>query len=117
MRHHSNQKKFGRVSNQRRAFMRGLALNLIQHGRIETTATRAKALRPYVEKLVTKARTNDIATLRMLAARLGGQESAAKKLVNDIAPQYKDRNGGYTRILKLPARKSDATDMALIEFV
>lgn len=97
--------------------MRSLALNLIEHGRIETTATRAKALRPYVEKLVTKARDNDLAALRLLIARLGGQEEAAKKLINEIAPQYKDRQGGYTRILKLPHRKSDATGMALIEFV
>ncbi len=117
MRHHNNQKKFGRGSNQRHAFMRGLALNLIEHGRIETTEPRAKALRPYVERLVTKARTNDVATLRLLMARLGGQEGAAKKLINDIAPKYQEREGGYTRILKLEHRKSDAASMALIEFV
>lgn len=117
MRHHSNQKKFGRNQNQRVAFMRGLALNLIQHGRIETTQTRAKAIRPYVEKLVTKARENDLAAMRLLVSRLGGQEEAARKLVQEIAPRYAGRNGGYTRILKLPHRKSDATAMALIEFV
>ncbi len=117
MRHHSNQKKFGRNQNQRVAFMRSLALNLIEHGRIETTQTRAKALRPYVEKMVTIAKKGDLAAVRLLVARLGGQESAAQKLVQDIAPRYADRNGGYTRILKLQHRKSDATAMALIEFV
>lgn len=117
MRHHSNQKKFGRNQNQRIAFMRALALNLIQHGRIETTQTRAKALRPYMEKMVTKARENSLASTRLLISRLGGQEDAAKKLVTEIAPRYAGRNGGYTRILKLQHRKSDATPMALIEFV
>ena len=117
MRHHSNVKKFGRNQNQRVAFMRGLALNLIQHGRIETTQTRAKAIRPFVEKLVTKARENNLSATRFLISRLGGQEELVKKLVTEIAPRYTGRNGGYTRILKLQHRKSDATPMALIEFV
>lgn len=117
MRHHNNQKKFGRNQNQRIAFMRSLALNLIEHGRIETTQTRAKALRPFIEKMVTKARENNLSATRLLVSRLGGQEEAVKKLVNEIAPRYEGRNGGYTRILKLPYRKSDATAMSLIEFV
>ena len=117
MRHHSKTKKFGRKANVRLALMRGLALSLIEHGKITTTEARAKALRPYVEKLVTKARKGDVAARRLVSSRLGGQPDATKKLVDVIAKDYADRPGGYTRIVKMPRRQGDAAPMAVIEFV
>ena len=116
MRHHSNIKKFGREKNVRNALMRSMARNLIRDEMITTTLSKAKALRPYVEKLVTKARVGTVASRRLVFSRIGvGSES--KKLVDDIAPKYKTRSGGYTRITKLPRRKLDAAAMAVIEFV
>ena len=118
MRHHDTVKKFGRVKRQREALMRGLARSLVLHERIETTEARAKALRPFVEKLVTKAGSGTLASRRLVGARLGTEDQrAAQKLMNNIAPRYKDRKGGYTRITKLPRRQGDASPMAVIEFV
>lgn len=118
MRHHNQNRKFGRKSNVRRAFMRSLARALVMEGRIVTTEPRAKELRPYVEKMITTAKGgNHVTNTRILAAHMGGQVDVAQKLVKDIAPKYSDRTGGYTRILKMPARASDAAPMALIEFV
>jgi large subunit ribosomal protein L17 len=117
MRHRKEGKKFHRKTGQRRAFIRGLAMNLIRQGRITTTETRAKALRPVVEKLVTIARRNDLASRRLIASRLASP-TAARRLVEDIAPRYQGRPGGYTRILKLATlRKRDGTHPAVIEFV
>jgi large subunit ribosomal protein L17 len=116
MRHHSTIKKFGREKNVRNALMRSLARNLIRDERITTTLPKAKALRPYVEHLVTKARTGTVASRRLIISRIGGAPEV-KKLVDTIAPKYKDRDGGYTRIIKMPARKLDAAPMAMIEFV
>ncbi|HEY4476459.1 MAG TPA: 50S ribosomal protein L17 [Candidatus Paceibacterota bacterium] len=116
MRHHNHNRKFGRERNQRRAFLRSLAVNLITHGQIRTTTARAKELRPLVEKLVTRARVGNLFARRLLLARLGRLE-AVQKLVTDIAPRYARRAGGYTRITKLPTRLSDGSSRALIEFV
>jgi len=116
MRHHNHNRKFGRERNQRRAFLRSLAVNLITHGKIKTTTIRAKELRPLIEKMVTRARVGSLAARRILLARLGRLE-AMQKLVTDIAPRYEKRLGGYTRITKLPARLSDGSPQALIEFV
>ncbi|MEK7621752.1 MAG: 50S ribosomal protein L17 [Patescibacteria group bacterium] len=116
MRHHNHNRKFGRERNQRRAFLRSLAVNLIAHGKIKTTTARAKELRPLIEKMVTRAREGDLLARRLLLARLGRPE-AMQKLVTDIAPRYKERRGGYTRITKLPVRLSDGSPQALIEFV
>ncbi|MCX6715543.1 MAG: 50S ribosomal protein L17 [Candidatus Taylorbacteria bacterium] len=116
MRHHSNIRKFGREKTQRHALMRSLARNLIRDTRIKTTAAKAKELRPFVEKLVTKAKTVTVASRRLVSSRLMG-DPEVKKLFNEIAPKYKGRNGGYTRIVKLPARDLDGSPMALIEFV
>ena len=82
-----------------------------------TTEAKAKELRPYVEKMVTQARSATAAQKRLLNAKLLNQESEVKKLVEKIAPRYESRAGGYTRITKLPARKSDGAAMAIIEFV
>lgn len=117
MRHHDKNRKFGRKANARRALMRGLAVSFIRDERIVTTEAKAKSLRPYVEKLITKARANDLAAQRLISSKLGQQPAIAKKLLEDIAPRYADRNGGYTRITKLMPRKSDASPMAVIELV
>ena len=98
--------------------MRSLARSLILHGRITTTEAKAKELRPYVEKLVTKAKSGSQSDVRLISSRLGTEDpSASKKLVGTLAPKYKSRSGGYTRITKLPPRKADAAAMAVIEFV
>ena len=109
--------KLGRVRKQRIALMRSLARSLIIHERIETTEAKAKALRPIIEKLITRAKKGDLASSRILISRLGGAEREVKKLVSEIAPKYKDRNGGYTRISKINAHKADGRDVAVIEFV
>lgn len=119
MRHHDKKRKFGRERKVRTGFIRSLIRALVVHGRIETTLPRAKEIRPLVEKMVTLARNggNDIATLRLLTAKMGGQLDVAKALISDYAPKYADRKGGYIRIVKLPNRLSDGSEMAIIEFV
>ncbi len=117
MRHHNNVRKFGRPSNQRRALLKSLALSLVTKERITTTEAKAKELRPYVEKMVTQAKTGTLYARRLLIAKLMNQTKEVKKMMETIAPRYTSRNGGYTRIIKLPARKSDGAAMAIIEFV
>jgi len=97
--------------------MRSLAVALIERDRIKTTEAKAKELRPFIERLITMGRQGTIASRRLIVSRLGGNEKLAKKLVDEIAIRYKERNGGYTRIMKLPTRVSDGSKMALIEFV
>jgi large subunit ribosomal protein L17 len=116
MRHHNSVRKFGREKGERQALMRSLARNLINHGSIETTLAKAKELRPYMEKLVTKAKANDIASKRLLNSRIHGAKEI-KKLFTDIAPKYTDRKGGYTRIVRIPNRDLDGSAMAIIQFV
>lgn len=117
MRHHNANRKFGRSSNQRHALLKGLAASLITHGRILTTEAKAKELRPNVEKLVTKAKNPTLAARRLLLAGFYNNETVVSTLINDIAPRYTERPGGYTRIIKLAPRKGDASPMAVIEFV
>lgn len=117
MRHTNNKRKFGRVRNQRRALLNSLALNLIVREKIKTTEPKAKELRPFIEKLITKAKKNNLATRRLVIKKLSNRDKEVKKLFEIIAPKYKDRKGGYTRVLKLGARKSDGAKMALIEFI
>lgn len=116
MRHHSVTRKFGLEKDQRNALMRSLARNLINESRIRTTLPKAKELRPYVEKLVTKAKSGTLAARRVLISKIGG-EKEVKNLIEKIAPKYKDRKGGYTRIIKISRRELDAAPMAMIEFV
>ena len=116
MRHSNNVRKFGREKNQRHALMRSLARNLIRDSRIKTTLSKAKELRPMVEKLVTKAKTDTVSSRRLLSTRVQGA-AEIKKLFSELAPKYKDRTGGYTRIVKMPNRDLDGAPMALIEFV
>jgi len=118
MKHHTKQKKLGRVKNQRKALLCSLTEALVEHGQITTTEAKAKALRPFVEKLITKARDGDDQQVRrLLIKRLNGRKVTTARLIEDIAPQYKDRNGGYTRIIKLPPRRSDGAKEAIIQFV
>ena len=117
MRHHSTKRKFGREKNQRNALISSLALNLIVRGKIKTTEPKAKELRPFIEKLVTKAKMGDMASRRIVISRLSNRRTEVKKLFETIAPKYKDKKGGYTRVIKLGARKSDGAKMAVIEFV
>lgn len=117
MKHHDSKRKFGREKNQYNALMRSLARSLVKYESIVTTEAKARELRPYVEELVTKARKNDLATRRTLSSKLGNDSDIAKKLIEEIAPQYMTRPGGYTRIIKLPIRIKDAAKMAQISFV
>ena len=116
MRHHNVTRKFGRKTGPRRALLRSLAENLIIRGRIVTTEAKAKELRPFVEKLITKGKAETVAARRDLVSKLR-TPTVVKKLVDGIAKQFKGRKGGYTRIVKMSARKGDASPMALIEFV
>ena len=117
MRHHNNVRKFGRDKSQKKALLNSLALNLIVREKIKTTEPKAKELRPFIEKLVTSAKKNDLATRRVIISKLSNRSKEVKKLFEVLAPKYKDVKGGYTRVLKLGARKSDGAKMAIIEFV
>lgn len=119
MRHHKKFRSLGRPRNQRKALLQSLTYSLVKHGQITTTLAKAKELRPHIEKLVTKARSekiNPLARKRQLLAMVGNAKTV-ELLEKEIAPKYKDRAGGYTRILKLPPRPGDAAEMALIQFV
>jgi large subunit ribosomal protein L17 len=117
MRHHNNQRKFGRGKMERRALLSSLALNLIVREKIKTTEPKAKELRPFIEKLITGAKKGNLATRRLTISKLSNRSSEVKKLFEILAPRYADKKGGYTRVLKLGARKSDGAPMAIIEFV
>lgn len=117
MKHHKNKRTLGRETSQRTALLRSLAQALVVRGRIQTTFARAKELRPFIERLVTHARTGSIAARRTVTARLGGDVRTTTKLFKTIAPRYGERHGGYTRIVKTSPRKGDAAAMAIIEFV
>jgi large subunit ribosomal protein L17 len=115
MRKRKKGKKFGRVKAQREALLNSLASSLILHKKIKTTEVKAKELRRFIEPLVTKAKAEGLANRRQVRRFLS--DSVAKKLFGEIAPSYKERPGGYTRITKLAPRESDGARMAQIEFV
>lgn len=117
MKHQRKGRKLGRVRKQRTALLRSLARSLVIHERIETTEAKAKELRPFIEKLVTRGKAVTLENQRLLISRLGGGEREASKIMKTIAPQYKDRSGGYTRITKIPSHSSDGRKKAVIEFV
>ncbi len=117
MRHGNNKRKFGRERKGRKALFNSLAVNLIIREKIKTTLPKAKELRPLIEKLVTRAKKGDLATRRLIISKLGGHSQEVKKLFEIIAPRYSDKNGGYTRVLKLGARKADGAPLAIIEFI
>ena len=116
MRHVSKIKPFHRKREQRIALFRSLSHALIMKGKIETTTAKAKYLRPIIEKLITRAKKQNLASLRILIEKL--PRASAMKLYNEIAPKYKTRAGGYTRITKLPIhRRGDDANLSVIEFV
>ena len=117
-------RKLGRTSDQRKAMLRDLATDLIINERIETTETRAKELRSVVEKLITLGKRGDLHARRQAVAFVRNEianeetnQDAVQKLFSDIAPRYAERQGGYTRIMKLGPRRGDGAPMAIIELV
>jgi large subunit ribosomal protein L17 len=116
MRHQVAGRKLNRTTPHRKAMFQNLANALIKHEQIFTTLPKAKDLRPIIEKLITAGRTNDLATRRLLIARLRDQKMA-EKILTVLGPRYKARKGGYTRIMKAGFRYGDATPMAIIELV
>jgi large subunit ribosomal protein L17 len=115
MNHHKTKRKFGRVKKVRDSLMKSLALALVMEERIKTTDAKARELRPFVEKMITKGRLSTLASRRDLVSKVGVM--GAEKIVKELSPKYLDKKGGYTRITKLPARVSDGSLMAVIEFV
>lgn len=109
-------KRLGGSPSHQRKILSNLAASLIEEERITTTVTKAKVLRPYVEKMVTKARRGDLHSRRLVLRSIQDSE-VVTKLFDDIAPRYDERPGGYTRIVKLGPRRGDGAEMALIEFV
>jgi large subunit ribosomal protein L17 len=108
--------RLGSGPAHQRLLLSGLASSLIRDGKIKTTEARAKAVRPVVEKLITKAKKGDLASRRLVLKTIPDRE-IVHKLFSEVGPQYADRNGGYTRIVKLGPRKGDAAPMALIELI
>ena len=112
MRHHNKNRTFGRERKGRTALLRGLALSLIEHEKIQTTEAKAKELRPFVEELITKGKQGTMHARRLVSNKLGEPTTGAvKKLFDDVAKRYGDRQGGYTRIVKLgetPAGRREA---------
>ena len=116
MRHARSGKKLGRDSAHRKALYSNLAGALITHGRIETTEAKAKAVKPFAEKMITLGKRGDLHARRQAMAELRSND-VVHKLFADVAPRFNERNGGYTRVVKLGPRQGDAAQMALLEFV
>lgn len=116
MRHQNTIKKLGRDFQQRKALIKNLANSLILYEKIRTTEVKAKVLKPTLEKMVTKAKDNDLHVRRQLLEILP-TKSAVNKMLEVLGPKYKDRKGGYLRITKIGAREGDGAKMAIIEFV
>jgi large subunit ribosomal protein L17 len=116
MRHRKAGRQLRRTSEQRLSLLRNLAISLIEHGAIETTEAKAKELRPFVEKLITKSKAGTLHA-RRLATRHVHKRAAADTLFHEIGPKFATRAGGYTRILKTGFRKGDGAEMARIELI
>jgi large subunit ribosomal protein L17 len=116
MRHAKTGKKLGRDASHRRALYANLACSLIEHGRIRTTEAKAKAVKPYAERLITLARRGDLHARRQALSELRSQE-VVHMLFADVAPRMADRPGGYSRIVKLGPRQGDAAEMVYLELV
>ena len=109
-------RKLGRPSDQRRAMLRAMTTYLLENGQIKTTYARAKEVAPIAEKMITLGKKNDLAAYRQALAYIT-KEDVANKLFHEIAPKYADRNGGYTRVLKMGPRRGDSAEMAIIQLV
>jgi large subunit ribosomal protein L17 len=117
MRHKRQRYQLSRSASHRRLLLRNLSKEVIDHERIRTTEAKAKAVKPEVERLITLAKRGDLHARRQALAALGQDKFAVYKLFEEIAPRYSERSGGYTRILKLGPRRSDSTEMVLLELV
>ncbi|MBQ9530662.1 MAG: 50S ribosomal protein L17 [Eubacterium sp.] len=109
-------RKLGRPTDQRKAMLRGLVTYLLENGKIETTVTRAKEVRALTERMITLGKNDTLHSRRQVLAYVT-KEDVVKKLFDEIAPNYEDRNGGYTRIIKTGPRRGDAAEMCIIELV
>jgi large subunit ribosomal protein L17 len=116
VRHARTGKKLGRDASHRRALYANLACSLIEHGRIRTTEAKAKAVKPYAEKMITLGRRGDLHARRQVLSELRSQE-VVHQLFSDVAPRMADRAGGYTRIVKIGPRQGDAAEMVYLELV
>jgi large subunit ribosomal protein L17 len=117
MRHRRIRHKLSRSASHRKALLRNLCRELIQHERIKTSQAKAKAVKPEVEKLITLAKRGDLHARRRALSQLGQDKFIVHKLFEEVAPRYAERPGGYTRIVKLGPRHSDSTEMVFIELV
>ena len=117
MRHKRNTVKLGRTQAHRDALLANQVISLIEHSRIKTTLAKAKAVRPFAEKLVTIGRKNSLHARRLALAYLMHNQTAVRDLFEKVAPRTAGRHGGYTRIIKLGQRHSDASEMAYLEWV
>lgn len=109
-------RKLGRTSDHRKAMLRAMVTYLLENGQIKTTLTRAKEVAPVAEKMITLAKKNDLASYRQALGFIT-KEDVANKLFKEIGPKYADRNGGYTRIVRIGPRRGDAAEMAIIQLV
>ncbi len=117
MRHAKQRNKLSRDSAHRRALLRNLCREVIEHERIQTSQAKAKAVKPKLEKLITLAKRGDLHARRQALSELSQDKFLVHKLFEEIAPRYADRPGGYTRIVKLGPRRSDSTEMVFLELV
>ena len=117
MRHQKTRNKLSRSASHRKALFMNLSRQIIDHERIKTTEAKAKAVKPEIEKLITLAKRGDLHARRQALAALGQDKFVVYKLFEEIGPRYADREGGYTRILKLGPRQSDATEMVFLELI
>ena len=109
-------RKLGRASDSRNAMLRAMVTYLFENGKIETTVTRAKEVRSMAEKMVTLGKEEDLHSKRQVFSYIT-KETVAKKVIDEIGPKYAERNGGYTRIVRIGARRGDAAEMAIIQLV
>ncbi len=109
-------RKLGRATDHRKAMLRAMVTYLLENGKIETTVTRAKEVSAMTEKMITIGKTGDLHSKRQVLAYVT-KENVAKKLFDEISPKYAERNGGYTRVIKIGPRRGDAAEMAIIELV
>jgi large subunit ribosomal protein L17 len=117
MRHRKSRHKLSRDASHRKALLRNLCRDVIQHERIKTSQAKAKAVKPEVEKLITLGKRGDLHARRQALSALGQDKFLVHKLFEEVAPRYAERPGGYTRIVKLGPRRSDSTEMVFLELV
>ena len=112
----SGNRKLGKRTDQRKAMLRAMVTYLLENGQIKTTVTRAKEVAPVAEKMITLAKDNTLASYRQALAFIT-KEDVANKLFKEIGPKYADRNGGYTRVVRIGPRRGDAAEMAIVQLV